>query len=118
MKERCLNTQEKISNIQHEERKAIRAAREAAEKANSRRCYIIGELVVKHFPELLALNPGTAEENKVTFHSLDLFFQYLAEDIESVEKIAKKADCSLLFNCTGPLTHSIRKENFYVELPS
>ncbi len=60
-------------------------------KKDQRRNYIIGELVSHYFPEVLKLEPGTKEQNTVTFSSLESFLSALASDQELVRQIKRNA---------------------------
>ena len=64
-----------------------RCAREAERKKNSRRYYIIGELVAKYFPEFQRFEPGTKAENAVEFKPLETFLSVLSTDQELMVRL-------------------------------
>lgn len=84
----------KIKDIQRQIREEKRKERMAKEKINQRRNYIVGELVCKHFPQLLELSPGTKKENSENFKDFDLFLEALSKDKELCKQIHKRANAS------------------------
>ena len=82
-----------------------RKEREAEKKKNQRRNYIVGELVTKHFPEIMALEPGTKAENTVRFEPLNAFLSILSANQKLLDIIKEKAACyiSAYSSKEGPL---------------
>lgn len=81
----------KTAKLEHDYRVAQRQEREAQKKVNQRRFYILGELVTKYFPEVNVLQPGTKEENKITFAPVETFLTVLAEDKRLVKELKNRA---------------------------
>lgn len=80
-----------IVEIEHSNRIRQRQQKSLQAKKDQRRNYIIGELVSHYFPEVLKLEPGTKEQNTVTFSSLESFLSALASDQELVRQIKRNA---------------------------
>ena len=74
---------EDLESVEQKERqhqmKQARARKKLA-GVELRRKVIVGELVIRFFPELLQLYPRTIAENKTTFAHLERFLAILAED--------------------------------------
>ena len=88
-------TKEKESLAQLQRRQMAKEQREQTQKSklDSRRRFIIGELVEKKFPELLNYQPRcTQAENKVEFASLELFLDFLASDDEYLAQLKAKTN--------------------------
>ena len=63
-------------------------AREAKKKLDSRRLFIIGELLCKHFPIALEITPGrSTEEDRLNFEYLDNFIEALARCQQCYQEI-------------------------------
>ncbi len=74
----------KIEQAEQTRRDAVSTAK----KVYDRRCYILGELVIKYFPELSAIIPGyTDVENKEQFRLVDRFMFCLASDGHRLEEL-------------------------------
>lgn len=82
IKERTQNANDKVKAAAKKQRVSERQDREAEKRKSQRLCYIVGEMVVKHFPDLLAIEPGTSEENAVRFRQLEELLEKLADDPE------------------------------------
>ena len=80
-----------IAQIEQSNRIKQRQQKKLQAKKDQRRNYIIGELVSHYFPEVLKLEPGTKEQNTVTFSSLESFLSALASDQELVRQIKRNA---------------------------
>ncbi len=89
--EQIKQTEEKIAQLKRQRKIQLKKDRDIRKKKDQRRNYIIGELVSKHFPEVLNLEPGTKAENAVTFASIESFLSALAADQELVNQIKEKA---------------------------
>lgn len=89
--ERIRQTEAKVTKLKQQRRIQEKKEKESCKRRNQRRNYIIGELVSKHFPEVLNLEPGTKAENAVTFASFEAFLSVLAADQECINQIKLKA---------------------------
>ena len=89
--ERISKAKENVERLERRRRAEQRLEREAQKKRNQRRNYIIGELVVKYFPEVLHFEPGTKAENIIEFELLECFLLALAADRELVTRLKEKA---------------------------
>ncbi len=87
LNEKITKTKEKIAKLENQRRMEKRCAREAERKKNSRRYYIIGELVAKYFPEFQRFEPGTKAENAVEFKPLETFLSVLSTDQELMVRL-------------------------------
>ena len=87
LNEKITKTKEKIAKLENQRRMEKRRAREAERKKNSRRYYIIGELVAKYFPEFQRFEPGTKAENAVEFKPLETFLSVLSTDQELMVRL-------------------------------
>ena len=97
LKERCENYKAKSSKAQPGASQTKEITNSAAEKINNPCNAVIGELVVKHFPELQTFKFGTADENPEARHSLDLLLEYLAAKPQLLKNLAKARGCTMLF---------------------
>lgn len=88
--EQIKQTEEKVTQLKQQRRIQIKKEKDIRKKKDQRRNYIIGELVSKHFPEILNLEPGTKSQNAVTFEPLDAFLSVLAADPELVNQIKNR----------------------------
>lgn len=75
---------QKIKALEMQKRAQQKKQREEQRKTDSRRFYIIGELVVKFFPELNEIKPGTKAQNAENFNGCIKFLETISAD----EKIA------------------------------
>ena len=78
-----------------------RSEKEAQNRKNQRRNYIIGELVSKYFPDVLDLEPGTQDENIAIFKQLEAFLYILSIDYDLTKKLQERADQVILENSDG-----------------
>ena len=94
LNEKITKAKDKVAKLEHQRRVEKRQEKEAERKKNSRRQYIIGELVAKHFPEVQRFEPRTKAENAVEFRLLDTFLSVLAADqalmVRLKEKVKRK----------------------------
>lgn len=95
LNEKIAKAKEKIAKLEHQRKVETRREREAERKKNSRRQYIIGELVAKYFPEVQRFEPGTKVENAVEFKPLETFLLVLAADQELMIRLKEKVKCKL-----------------------
>ena len=84
LQEKLKRAEENVAKLRKQQRVEGRLEREANRKKEKQRCYIIGELVVKYFPEVSRFEPGTKAKNAVEFMPLEMFLQILADDEETV----------------------------------
>lgn len=89
--ERIRAVKAKTAKLEHDYRVSQRQEREVQRKTAQRRYYVLGELVAKHFPEVTALQPGTKEENKVTFAPVEAFLIVLSQDKQLVQELKIRA---------------------------
>jgi len=93
IEQRLLEAQERVKQL--ERRKALEEKRilEKQRKANTARRMKIGELVEKHFPEVLQFQPKFKNtDNDLEFATLDNFLAVFASDKEVVEQIKAQAN--------------------------
>ena len=93
IEDRVKTADKRIAESKHQQRLALKQAHEAQRRKGRHRNFIIGELVSQYFPEVLELEPGTQEENKVRFLPLKAFLIELASDQKLVTQIKEKARC-------------------------
>lgn len=87
--ERIAKSKEHTAKLERQKRQEQKRKRSAKKKKDQRRNYIIGELVSHYFPEVLKLEPGTNEQNAVTFSSLESFLSVLASNQELIKQIKR-----------------------------
>lgn len=91
IEERTANANRRIDTAERKRRQEERSAQEAQRKKDSRRSYIIGDLVAKYFPDVLNVEPGTDTENQSRFEHLESFLYVLSTDYDLVEKLRERA---------------------------
>lgn len=91
IKERTANANRRIDATERKRRQDERAAQEAQKRKDSRRNYIIGDLVAKYFPQVSALEPGTDAENRINLEPLEAFLYVLSTDYGLVEELQERA---------------------------
>lgn len=91
IKERTSNANRRIVAAEQKKRQEERAAQEAQRRNDSRRNYIIGELVTRYFPSLREYEPGTDTENKSRFEPLEAFLYVLSTDYDLVRELQDRA---------------------------
>jgi len=70
-----------------------RRKREADRKQHDRRCFKIGELACKYFPELMKLQPrNTKDKSADGFDEFEQFLSFLADNESLLETIKGLAD--------------------------
>lgn len=89
--ERTQNANRHIAAAEQKKRQEEWAAQEAQRRKDSRRNYIIGELVTRYFPSLRECEPGTEAENQTRFESLEAFLYVLSIDCEMVKELQDRA---------------------------
>ncbi len=76
---------QEIEALKRQRRIERKKLRENQKKIDSRRNYIIGEMVVKFFPELAKIMPGTKTENPEKFSGFEKFLQRVSVDATMME---------------------------------
>lgn len=90
VEERAANANRKISAAEQKKRQEERAVQEAQRRKDSRRNYIIGELVARYFPSTQKYEPGTDVENQTRFEPLEAFLYVLSSDYDLVEELRNR----------------------------
>lgn len=93
LEERINKSKEHTAKLERLRRAEIKKEREIQRKKDQRRNYLIGELVTKYFPDLMALQPGNKSENIARFEPLESFLSTLAADKQLIQQIQKKSTC-------------------------
>ena len=88
IEERTKEANRKVTEFHHQQRRNNRQQREALEKKEQRQNYIIGKSFARFFPMIRILEPGTADENAITFKPLETFFSKLSEKPDLVEMLS------------------------------
>lgn len=91
IEERTTNANKRIDAAERKHRQEELVAQEAQKRQDSRRNYIIGELVTRYFPSLREREPGTATENQTRFEPLEAFLYVLSTDYELVGELQDRA---------------------------
>lgn len=87
--DRIAALEQKIEALKKKERAEQKKLRDEQKKADSRRFYIIGEIVVKHFPELAKIAPGNNKQNADNFREFEAFLRMISSD-EQLKGIFQK----------------------------
>lgn len=98
LEERIAKSKERTAKLERLRRAEIKKEREIQKKKVQQRNYIVGELVVKYFPRLMDLQPGTKAENAARFEPLEIFLSTLSADEQLVQQIKEKATCNASLN--------------------
>lgn len=85
--------EQEIENLKQQKRLKIRQEREAEKKRKQKLCYVVGELFIKHFPDIMNINPGNKSENEKNFAPLEQFFDMLASDKTTMEMFKECLPC-------------------------
>lgn len=91
IEERTTNANRKAAAAEQKKRQEERATQEAQRRRDSRRNYVIGELVTRYFPSLREYEPGTDTENKSRFEPLEAFLYVLSTDYDLVRELQDRA---------------------------
>ena len=91
IEERTVKANERIDAAENRRRQEERATQEAQRRRDSRRNYVIGELVTRYFPSLREYEPGTDTENKSRFEPLEAFLYVLSTDYDLVRELQDQA---------------------------
>lgn len=91
IEERTANANRRVAAAEQKKRQEERAAQEAQRRKDSRRNYIIGEVVSRYFPDVRNIEPGTDVENQTRFEPLEAFLYVLSSDYDLVEELQKRA---------------------------
>ena len=68
-----------------------RTQRIAQAKADNHLKFVVGELIVKHFPEVKNFKAGTKAENSIEFQSFESFLSALSADQELLTQLKERA---------------------------
>ncbi len=107
---------QEIEALKRQRRIERNKLRENQKKIDSRRNYIIGEMVVKFFPELAKIMPGTKTENAEKFSGFEKFLQRVSADAAIMELFRERMEQSDAQCVTGQLQDERNDNNG--ELPS
>lgn len=91
LKEVIRSADDRIAQVEHQQRLEQRRARDAQRRREQRCIFAVGELVTKYFPAILTIEPGTRAENAVRFAALEAFLAELASDLELAEQLKRKS---------------------------
>lgn len=91
IEERTANASRRIDTAERKRRQEERAAQEEQKRKDSRRSYIIGDLVSKYFPQVTTFEPGISAEGQTQFEPLEAFLYVLSTDHDLVEELRKRA---------------------------
>ena len=84
------NANRRVAAAEQKKRQEERAAQEAQRRKDSRRNYIIGEVVSRYFPDVRNIEPGTDVENQTRFEPLEAFLYVLSSDYDLVEELRNR----------------------------
>lgn len=90
--QRTTNANRRVDAAEQRRRQEERAIQDAQRRRDSRRNYVIGELVARYFPMLREYEPGTDTENRSRFEPLEAFLHILSTDYDLVEELRERAD--------------------------
>lgn len=90
IEERTANANRRVAAAEQKKRQEERAAQEAQRRKDSRRNYIIGEVVSRYFPDVRNIEPGTDVENQTRFEPLEAFLYVLSSDYDLVEELRNR----------------------------
>lgn len=91
IEERTANASRRIDTAERKRRQEERAAQEEQKRKDSRRSYIIGDLVSKYFPQVTTFEPGTNAKGQAQFEPLEAFLYVLSTDHDLVEELRERA---------------------------
>lgn len=91
IEERIENANQKIQAVEQKQQLQKMNTPETQRRKDQRRNYIIGELVAKYFPDVLALEPGTQDENTTRFEPLEAFLYVLSTDYDLYQELQERA---------------------------
>ena len=91
IEERTANASRRIDTAERKRRQEERAAQEEQKRKDSRRSYIIGDLVAKYFPQVTTFEPGISAEGQAQFEPLEAFLYVLSTDQDLVEELRERA---------------------------
>ena len=83
--ERSANANRRMKEAERQKRVKNREEKEAQNRRNQRRNFLIGELVTKYFPSVAAIQPGTQFEN------LEAILYVLSIDVELIDDLKDRA---------------------------
>lgn len=81
---------EHIKKLEEQKRFDLRIMRKMEKKKEQRRNYVVGEMFVEYFDEMLRLEPGTKAENVVVFQPFKEFLEELSADEKWRNRLKEK----------------------------
>lgn len=87
--EKIAKLTEKINRLEKKRKIEEKNIKEAEKKLKQRRFYVVGEIVVKEFPELEKLIPGTKAENEKVFAGFERFLKELSSNEQVIQLFRK-----------------------------
>lgn len=96
LEERIAKSKAHTAKLEQQRRAEQKRERDAKKKKDQHRNYIVGELVIKYFPELMRLEPGTKTENVDRFWQLEAVLSVMADNKELKDQLKKKAACKTI----------------------
>lgn len=91
LEERIAKSKAHTAKLEQQRRAELKREREVKKKKDQRRNYIVGEMVIKYFPELMCLEPKTNAENVDRFRQLEAVLSVLADNKKLMEELKKEA---------------------------
>ena len=91
IEERNTNATKRIRAAEQQQLLEQRKRQEAQKRKDSRRNYIIGELVTRYFPDVKTLEPGTQDGNLARFEPLEAFLCVLSTDYDLCRELQERA---------------------------
>lgn len=88
---RTENADKRIQIAEQKQLLTQRSEKEARNREDKHRNYIIGGYVSKYFPDVLLLKPGTQDENVAIFEQLEAFLYVLSTDYDLIQEIRERA---------------------------
>lgn len=89
MNERISKLNEKIDSLEKKRRIEKKRIKDAEKKLKQRRFYVVGEIVVKNFPELEKLIPATKTKDKNVFAGFEYFLRELSSNDQIMQLYRK-----------------------------
>lgn len=93
--ERIAKSKARTAKLEQQRKAELKKEREINRKVCQRRNYIVGELVIKYFPEISQVQPGTKAENAVRFAPLEALLATLAADREWLKLLVEESQIKI-----------------------
>ena len=92
IEERIKNADERTRAIEHQRRLAQKQANDSKRQQKNRLKYILGDLLLKYFPELSEIVPGNAQvETQMQFQYIEAVMAALADKRELIDQLREEA---------------------------